>query len=93
MMELLFRRPAERVLGRESADEARDRFAHAVDRIVENATSDVVAIVTHGTVLALFLADHGARKTAFELWRSLGQPSFVVMDVPGFEIVEVVERV
>src|SRR5690242_3605704 len=34
MMELLFRKPRERVLGRETADEARDRFEDAVLDVV-----------------------------------------------------------
>ncbi len=93
MMELFFRKPGERLLGNETADEARMRFENAIDHVLEEAMADVVAVVTHGTVLALFLADHGAQKKAFELWRGLGLPSFAVVTMPSREIVEIVERI
>jgi broad specificity phosphatase PhoE len=93
MVELFFRRPGELVLGDETAEEALARFEAAIDGIVDNTTESTVAVVTHGTVLALFLEKHRAGKTGFELWRSLGLPSFVVMELPGYKIVEMVERV
>jgi hypothetical protein len=43
-------------------------------------------------VLALFVAERTGQKP-FELWRKLGLPSFVVLEVPGYEWVETVEKV
>src|SRR4051812_23072929 len=60
MIELAFRRPGERVLGRESADEALARFAAAVDSMLAAHPGGDLAVVTHGTVIALFASRHGA---------------------------------
>src|SRR3954463_13739638 len=71
MMELFFRKPNELVLGRETAEGALSRFRSAVDEaITENAEGNL-AIVTHGTVIALFMAHHGAG-AGFALWRKMG---------------------
>jgi broad specificity phosphatase PhoE len=91
-MELLFRRPKERVLGRESAAEALRRFESAVDSVLREYPEGNVAVVSHGTVLALMLAQH-LDQAPFTLWRQLGNPSFAVLSVPGFELVERVDRV
>jgi len=91
-MELLFRRPDERVLGRESADEALTRFEDAVDGVLEKHPAGNVAIVSHGTVIALFVAEYGGGK-GFELWRQLGLPSVVVMSIPEMRVEKVVERI
>ena len=91
-MELFFRRPRELVLGSETADEAAERFAAAVDAVLANHPAGNIAVVSHGTVLALFIAQH-TKQNGFELWRRLGLPSMVAMDVPGFGVVEMVEKV
>jgi broad specificity phosphatase PhoE len=92
MMELFFRKPSERVLGSESAEAALARFESAVDEVVEAHAEGNVAIVAHGTVIALYLAKHSQRN-GFELWRAMGLPSYAVMELPGREVVEVVERI
>src|SRR5688572_15766164 len=91
-VEVFFRRPTERVLGRESAVQALDRFESAVDAVVEKHTEGNVAIVSHGTVIALFAAEHSDRY-GFELWREMGLPSFLVMDLPGYHLRDVVPRI
>ena len=91
-VELFFRRPRELVLGRETAEQAAARFDAAVDAVLKRHAEGNVAIVTHGTVLALFVAEHTGQKP-FELWRKLGLPSFVVLEVPGYGVVETVEKV
>jgi broad specificity phosphatase PhoE len=85
LMELFFRRPAERALGRESADEALRRFEAAVERVLADHEDRNVAIVSHGTVIALFVAKHGGGK-AFDLWRQMGLPSFRVLGLPGYSV-------
>src|SRR5439155_4095449 len=77
MVEVLFRKPAERVLGRESAEEALQRFSEAVDRIVALNPGGNLAVVAHGKVIAVFAAAHSDRN-GFALWREMGLPSFVV---------------
>ena len=92
MMELLFRRPGELVLGDETADEAADRFEDAVDRVLADHPQGNVAIVSHGTVIALLLARHGTGR-GFQIWRDMGLPSFAVLDVPGYRLEKTVARI
>jgi len=79
MVALFFKEPDRLVLGNETADEAYERFGAAVDEIVAAETGDV-AIVTHGTVLAL-LAERRAKQDPFAIWRRMGLPSFLVMEI------------
>jgi broad specificity phosphatase PhoE len=58
----------------------------------ERKAFDSIAIVTHGTVLALFLAQY-ANRPAFELWREFGLPSFAVLELPGYRVVEIVPQI
>src|SRR5262249_7825431 len=60
-MEVFFRKRDERVLGRETAREAEDRFADATDQVLQKHSQGNVAVVSHGTVIALFLAEHGGK--------------------------------
>src|SRR5205823_7910923 len=55
-IEGLFTRPDELVYGRETANQARDRFAAAVDAVLAAYPDDRVAIASHGTVIALLVA-------------------------------------
>jgi broad specificity phosphatase PhoE len=92
MVELFFRRPAELVLGRETADAARDRFEAAVRRAVSDQREGNVAVVSHGTVIALLLGYRDGR-TPFEVWRAMGLPSYAVLGLPEFTLQESVNRI
>jgi len=91
-MALFFKKPAELVLGRETAEQARQRIRRAIDEIVSRDSTRDVAIVTHGTVLALYLAQV-IGGDPFDLWRRMGLPSYVVVDASAKRVVESVERV
>ena len=91
-VELFFRKPRELVLGKETADQAADRFEAAVNAVLEGHASGNPAIVSHGTVLALFIARHSDRNP-FMLWRELGLPSFVVLSLPDLKLESVVPRI
>ena len=93
MVELLFRRPGELVLGKETAHGASARFRSAVDEVVLGHPDGNVAIVSHGTVIALLVAHHNPQLKPFELWRRLGLPSLVVLSLPELKLLEMVERV
>ncbi len=90
-MELFFRRPGELVLGGETADDCLDRFESAIDQIIADHPDGNLAIVSHGTVIALFIAEH-AKQNPFELWRRMGLPSFAVVSLPDFGIETIVEK-
>ena len=75
------------VLGRETADEAAARFRDAVYEVVNRNPDGNVAIVTHGTVLALFASECGSGDP-FQLYREFGLPSVMVFSVPEYEEIE-----
>lgn len=80
----LFERPRERVFGEESALEARRRFEGGVDRVLRARPLATVAVVSHGTVIALF-AGARANVDPAALWPRIEMPSFLVFDRPGLE--------
>jgi broad specificity phosphatase PhoE len=92
MVELFFRRPEELVLGREMAAGALSRFRSAIDNVITEHPDEDLAIVSHGSVIALLLAEFTG-KSGFGLWRSLGLPSFAVLSLPDFQVIEAVERI
>lgn len=78
---VFFRQPGELVLGNETADQARERFHHAVTTVLSAHPLNTVAIVAHGTVITLFVC----RVTGiepFSFWRRLGLPALVVFGLP-----------
>lgn len=88
----LLRHPDELVMGAETGQEARARFAAAIDRVLARHRAGNVAVVTHGTVLSLFVSQ-AAGLDPVALWLSLGLPAVVVLSLPGLELVEVVAGV
>jgi broad specificity phosphatase PhoE len=94
LMRHFFEAPGERVFGEESAAEARDRFTAAVDAAVRAHADSTLAIVTHGTVLALYAAPLFGFEP-YVLWTRMSHPSFVVLGPgarAGFAVVESVGR-
>ena len=92
LMEHFFRAPDERVFGEESAVEVTVRFGEAVDAAVKVNAGSTLAIVTHGTVLALYAAPLFGLEPYF-LWTRMSHPSFVVLDPDARAGVAVVESV
>lgn len=90
-MALFFKDRRRLVIGKETAEQAAQRFSQAIDRLVESHPSGNIAVVTHATVLALFANAHGGGD-AFQLWRRLGLPSMVVVSLPDLQILEVLDR-
>jgi broad specificity phosphatase PhoE len=86
-----FRERDRLVLGRETAAEAERRIVAAIDELLEAHPVGNLAVVTHGTVLALFAAAR-LGLDPFANWRAMGLPSFLVVQMPGFRVEEVVER-
>jgi broad specificity phosphatase PhoE len=79
-----------RVIGRESAREARDRFAEAVRIEISRTEEDNLIVVTHGTVISLLVGGHNS-VDSFQLWKRLQCPSFVVLEKLSLGLVEVVD--
>lgn len=90
-VERFFLCPDELVLGRETANQARDRFAAAIDEVIDGGQADSI-VVTHGTVITLYVASvAGVQRMDF--WRRLGLPSYVVLTMPDMSIRSIVDDV
>ena len=80
-IEQFFLNPEEPVLGDETAQQALQRFTAAIDRIIVTGTAETAIVVTHGTVMTLYMASiAGVRSMSF--WHNLETPSFVVLTPP-----------
>lgn len=82
-----FEKPDKLVFGSETADECHARFQQAVHSILDHNLDKTVVIVTHGTVISLFVS----RLTGMPdllLWNELGLPSFVVIDMQSATLIE-----
>ena len=88
----LFERPGELVLGRETADQAHERFSCAVQRLLNAHSRESLAIVAHGTVIAL-LVSRACGMEPFPLWLRLGLPSFVLLSLPEMTLLVVADCV
>jgi 2,3-bisphosphoglycerate-dependent phosphoglycerate mutase len=75
-----FQKPAELVFGKETADQAHARFYRAVHFILNEHRNKTIVIVSHGTVISLFVS-RLTGSSDFELWNMLGLPSFIAMDL------------
>lgn len=88
----LFERPDQLVMGEETGAEARERFERAVRDTIARHPDETVALVSHGTVMTLFVAHH-AGVAPVPFWKRLGMPAIVVLRLPDFALLEVVERI
>jgi broad specificity phosphatase PhoE len=92
LIEQFFGEPDNLVLGRETATAARDRFATALGAALANHGTGNLAVVAHGTVISLFIGLHN-NIDMMSFWRTLGMPSFGVLQVPSFRIEQTVHAV
>ncbi len=87
----LFQSPEDLVFGEETALQAGERFSLALNPVLE-ASNGTTVIVSHGTVISLFVAKHN-RLDPLELWKQLGLPSYLVLSRPELQLLEVVTEV
>ena len=90
-VERFFRYPDRLVLGTETARQAHNRFATAIDKVTDAGQADSI-VVTHGTVMTLHVESVAGVQT-MDFWRRLGLPSYVVQTVPDMQLQSVVEDV
>ena len=88
----LFEHPDELIFGTETANHAHARFATTVAAVIEQHPHGNLAIVTHGTVMTLFIA-RSAGLDPVPFWKSLGLPAFAVLSLPGLHLMEVIDNV
>ncbi len=87
-----FVRPDKLVLGIETASQAIERFLKAVTSVEVTHPDKNIVIVTHGTVITLFVEKFNDVNT-FSFWKELDLPSFVVLSLPNHKLVKTVERI
>ena len=90
-VEHFFCNPGRLVLGTETADQALERVAGSIDAVVEAGHTDSV-VVTHGTVISLYVASVTDIQPVC-LWRRLGLPSYVSIMLPSMAIHSIAESV
>jgi broad specificity phosphatase PhoE len=81
-----FQKPDELVFGIETANEAYTRFYGAVHSILNEYSKKTVVVVTHGTVISLFVS-RLTGSSDHELWNLLGLPSYVALDLESSEVI------
>jgi broad specificity phosphatase PhoE len=87
----LFAEPGQLVYGEETADQAHSRFADAVHSLVARNPEGNIALIAHGTVITLFVA-RACGLEPFALWKQLGLPSYIVLDLPGYKLNAIVDQ-
>jgi broad specificity phosphatase PhoE len=81
--------PGTLVFGEETADEAHRRFAAAIAHVVSRYSEGNLAVVSHGTVMALFIAQ-AAGLDRVPLWQRLGLPCYATLSLPGYDLLDIV---
>ena len=75
-----FDKPTELIFGNETANSALARFRQAVDFVLNSYSGKNIVIVTHGTVISLYVS-WLTGCDGYDLWVKLGLPSFVALDI------------
>lgn len=87
-----FAQPDTLVFGEETAQDCYQRYAGAVEQILTRYPEQNLAIVSHGTVMSLFIGRQN-NIDPLPLWDGFGMPAFVVLSLPRYEVVEIVNDV
>ncbi|MDP7104342.1 MAG: histidine phosphatase family protein [SAR202 cluster bacterium] len=66
-----------------------DRFDQSIATIIDSETDSDIVVVAHGAVITLFLARH-AGVDPMDVWRSLGLPSYAVLALPDYALLDIV---
>lgn len=85
----LFTEPDTLVFGQETAQQALVRFSTAVGNVLKTYPAQTLAIVTHGTVMSLFIAQHNPIDPII-FWQTLRMPAFAVLTLPDFGLHQLV---
>jgi broad specificity phosphatase PhoE len=85
-------KPAELVFGEETGRDAQKRFAGAVESVINAYPRDNIAIVTHGTVLSLFVSQLTG-KEIYTFWLGLGMPAIVAFSYPAMKLLAQVNEI
>ncbi|BAY77577.1 hypothetical protein NIES25_40440 [Nostoc linckia NIES-25] len=88
-LEAFFATPDKLVMGLETATRAFQRFQEAIKNLLAKTPDGDVMIVSHGTVMTLFVAGCTGQEP-FPFWRQLGQPMAIVLPLPELNSLEII---
>lgn len=80
----LLQYPTELHYGTETGQIAQQRFTQAIKSIM--ATTDCPIVVSHGTIMALFLSYHNPTLNPVTLWQQMTQPAAFVLSYPNLQL-------
>jgi broad specificity phosphatase PhoE len=83
-----FEEPDSLVFGAETATESLERFKAAVEAALKLSAAENLIVVSHGTVIALYVS-WLTGCDGYNLWRKLGLPSFVVLEMQSRTVVKI----
>ncbi len=83
-----FASPRALVMGAETANEAHARFSAAIAALMAQYAGQTVAVVSHGTVITLFVT-RLLGLAPFAFWQRLGLPSIVALSWPDVSLLAV----
>jgi broad specificity phosphatase PhoE len=89
LVQELFEKPDVLVFGNETATQALLRFRESIELITTFYDDKKGAIVSHGTVISLFVA-WLTGVDGYSLWKELGLPSFILLDLQNKKLLETV---
>lgn len=84
----LFNNPDQVVFGEESAHQAQTRFHTALSAVMASQAYDSIAVVSHGTVITLLLAQIN-QLDPITFWQSLKLLDVVTVEWPSLKIIEI----
>jgi broad specificity phosphatase PhoE len=84
--------PDKVLFGEETFNHARQRFSNQIDALLAQYPDQSLAIVTHGTVMSLYLAQISG-EAVFPLWQSLDMPAYAVVSSAQKQITKIVTSV
>jgi broad specificity phosphatase PhoE len=87
-----FKYPDCLIFGSETANQAFHRFSTAVNQLICDYPQENLAIVSHGTVISLYVS-RLTGKEPFGFWKRLGLPALVILSLPHFQLQQVVESI
>jgi broad specificity phosphatase PhoE len=83
-----FEQPDAMVFGEETAAQSLNRFSSAVNQLLSQNRDQNLVVVSHGTVITLFVANNCGIEP-FLFWSRLDLPSFVVLSIPDLVVLSI----
>ena len=89
LMRMFYKHPAEKVFGLETALQAAERIEKAIEDCWKQEVGYDKLIVSHGTVMSLYVSRVVRGVTPFEFWKQLKMPMAMVLNLPPDKIISI----